>query len=290
MNTLHSLMMNMPGWHEIMTALPVIFSLIIIEGLLSVDNAMAIAALASGLPKHQQKFALRIGILGAYLMRGLSLGFVAYIAHNPWLKILGAAYLLYLMASNLAKKEEEEEGSGKTISKSLLVAVIQIEVMDLSLSLDNVVAAVALDKRLWVVCVGVFIGILALRFVAGYCIKLIEKFPILMKTAFLLIGFVGVTLLVELLGHIEVQSIWKFVGIILITAATLVYDNTKAGKKFLMPLVSVGSPLLRLLDGTLGAAFAPIVWVFGKIKDICLVAGGWVKSLFMKKAPAVVRD
>jgi predicted tellurium resistance membrane protein TerC len=60
--------------------------------------------------------------------------------------------------------------------------------MDLSLSVDNVVVAVAMSPKLWVVCTGVFIGILALRLVAGYCIQLIERYPILEHTAFVLIG------------------------------------------------------------------------------------------------------
>jgi len=78
--------------------------------------------------------------------------------------------------------------------------IVAIEIMDLSLSVDNVVAAVAMSPQLWVVCTGVFIGILALRFVAGACIRLIEKFPILEHTAFILVGYVGFILVYELLS------------------------------------------------------------------------------------------
>ena len=75
----------MPPLNEIIEVLPVIVSLIVIEGLLSVDNALAIAALASHLPKHQQQLALKLGIIGAYLFRGLALFFVSLIISNPWL-------------------------------------------------------------------------------------------------------------------------------------------------------------------------------------------------------------
>src|SRR4051794_29629685 len=91
----------MPSTAELLEVLPVIVSLIVIEGLLSVDNALAIAALASHLPRRQQKLALQLGIVGAYLFRWIVLGFVSLIIANPWLKLLGAAYLIYLMASHL---------------------------------------------------------------------------------------------------------------------------------------------------------------------------------------------
>ncbi len=249
---------------EIVEVIPVIVSLIVIEGLLSVDNALAIAALASHLPKNRQQMALKLGIVGAYAFRGLALFFVSVIIANPWLKIIGAAYLIYLMASNLAEKagEETEEDRHTKRSPGLLLTILRIELMDLSLSVDNVVAAVALDKRLWVICIGVFIGILALRFLAGYCIKLIEKFPILESTAFLLIGFVGVILLVEIgfelsHRHLEIQSSQKFIGIVAIIALSLFYDRSKIGRALIRPLVTIGVPIMVALDKFIGVLFWP---------------------------------
>jgi YkoY family integral membrane protein len=282
MTMIQNLLHHLPSLHELGTAIPVILSLILIEGLLSVDNAMAIAAMASHLPKDKQKTALKLGIIGAYLFRGICLAFVAFIAGNPWLKGFGALYLIYLMTEHLTKSSEEDiHGGGKAIAaRSLLATVVQIEVMDLSLSLDNVVAAVALDKRLWVVCLGVFIGILALRFVAGYCIKLIERFPILKETAFLLVGFVGLILSVELtleyLGiHYHIDSVQKFVGIVTITAASLWYGESAVGKKILGPLVAVGKVALKVTDTVLSVVFTPITWSFGKAKALCrCVSGG----------------
>ena len=62
-----------PSSAECTDAFPVILSLIIIEGLLSVDNALAIAAMASHLPEPQKRKALRWGIIGAYGFRGIAL-------------------------------------------------------------------------------------------------------------------------------------------------------------------------------------------------------------------------
>jgi YkoY family integral membrane protein len=257
----------------ILDALPVIISLIIIEGLLSVDNALAIAAMASHLPGKQKYWALRVGIIGAYVFRGLALLLAQFIIENPWLKLLGAAYLIHLMAHHFATRhktlaaeaaiaEAEAKGEavaavGKVVQRGFWGTVASIELMDLSLGVDNVVAAVALSDQFWVVCTGVFIGILALRFVAGHCIKLIEKFPVLEHTAFLLIGFVGFILVFELVFHQDIHTTEKFIGIVAIIAFTVWYSKSAGLRKIMSPVNVVLMAPVRLYDMTLGA----VIWV-----------------------------
>jgi len=263
-----------PSATTIIEALPVIFSLILIEGLLSVDNALAIAALASHLPAKQQQLALKLGIIGAYAFRGLALLFVSQIIENPWLKILGSIYLVWLMASNLVGKDESpEEAKAHHHRPGLVATILQIEFMDLTLSLDNVVAAVALDKRLWVICSGVFIGILALRFLAGLCIGLIKKFPVLEKTAFLLIGFVGCILLTELTlestgVHFHITSYQKFGGILVILALSLGYERNAALRAVIGPVLMAGKPILILIDKAVILIFWPLWRVFAVLKSL----------------------
>ncbi len=265
----------MPTIAELGEAFPVIVSLIIIEGLLSVDNALAIAAMARHLPEAQQKLALRWGIIGAYGFRGLCMAFAAWIIENPWLKIGGAVYLVYLMCKHFSDAEEEgaEGGVGEVAAKGLIATIFSIELMDLSLSVDNVVAAVAMSPKLWVVCTGVFIGILALRFVAGFCLKLIEKFPILEETAFLLIGYVGFILVFELLsdpasglqvlpGPVHVSALQKFIGIVLIMAVSILYSKSLAFQKVLRPLLKVFSPLMWLVSHLVGFVLTVLFWPF----------------------------
>lgn len=230
----------------------IVLSLILIEGLLSVDNALGIAAMASHLPKHLQKPALRWGIVGAYLFRGIALATVAWLMHNMWVKWLGSLYLLYLASEHLQLHPTEEghssnEGKKKVSGKGFLATILSIELMDLSLSLDNVVAAVGLingarnipeELHIWVVCLGVFIGILALRIVAGWCIGIIERHPILNYTAFLLVGFVGMALVLELsldacgiVWHMGIGL--KFSVIAVIVALTLLYESKIGVRKAL---------------------------------------------------------
>lgn len=241
----------------------VIAGLVLIEGLLSVDNALGIAAMASHLPKHQQKAALRWGLVGAYLFRGIALALVSWLMHNEWVKWIGALYLIYLASSHLrlmgsGSGQKHQQGHlAQTVGKSFIATICSIELMDLTLSLDNVVAAVGMvnnvreipdELHLWVVCLGVFIGIAALRIVAGWCIGVIEHHPILGYTAFLLVGFVGLSLCVEM-GLESVGIAWhmgivmKFCSITAIVALSLCYERYGALRKTLGPAVH----LFRLL-------------------------------------------
>ncbi|MCX8496683.1 MAG: DUF475 domain-containing protein [Akkermansiaceae bacterium] len=267
---------NFPSTPELIGAVPVIISLIIIEGLLSVDNALAIAAMAKHLPGKQKFLALKYGIIGAYLFRGLCMWGAAWIIENPWLKIIGAGYLVYLMAAHFSGKENEDgdndaDGGGKL--RWFWMTVLAIEFMDLSLSVDNVVAAVAISPKLWVVCTGVFIGILALRFLAGVCMKLIEKFPVLEKTAFLLIGYVGFILLAELTLHIGVGPLGKFIGICIILALSLIYERAAIMQKLLaVPFRIVSWPMKGYS------------WIVGSVLSLIFLPFRFVVGLFRKPA------
>ncbi len=224
---------------EILTSLPIILSLIVMEGLLSVDNALGIAAMARHLPPRQRALAMRWGIFGAYAFRGLALVFANSFAHVDWVRWLGAAYLLYLMVAHFGSWQSQQDNHPPVQERSLFATIMAINLLDLSLSVDNVLAAVALDNRLWVICTGVFIGILVLRFAAGYCIQMIEKYPILEHTAFLLIGYVGVLLVIELLEHFEVAAWEKFLGVVVILWVSLTYARQPAWQRVLGPVLRV---------------------------------------------------
>jgi predicted tellurium resistance membrane protein TerC len=79
--------------------------------------------------------------------------------------------------------------------------VALVELMDLAFSIDNVFAAVAFTDNIVLICLGVFIGILAMRFVAQGFVKLMEKFPFLETIAFIVIGVLGLKLTASLLTH-----------------------------------------------------------------------------------------
>lgn len=239
MEFLASLGVDLSTWGPAITAaLPVIISLVILEGLLSVDNAMVLAAMVQHLPGKQKQLALKLGIIGAYVFRGLSLLFVSWIIAIPGLRLIGGLYLIHLMTSHLGIAEEGEEGAAKPTGKGFWATVIAVEIADLMFSIDNVVAAVAMSDKLWVVVTGVFIGIAAMRFVAGVFVRLIEKFPILNQIAFLLVGFVGVQLCIEqFIPHWELTELQKFSGIMAIIVGGLAYDRFTILQKVFGPIV-----------------------------------------------------
>jgi tellurite resistance protein TerC len=252
---------------QLLEALPVIAMLILIEGLLSVDNALAIAAMASHLPGKQKLMALRLGIIGAYAFRGLALALASWIIENEWVKWFGAAYLVYLMCSHLTQPKDDDGDPLKVKKKpGLFMTIVQIELMDLSLSVDNVVAAVALapknpvtgKEEMWVVYVGVFIGILALRLLAGYSLKMLQKYPVLAHTAFILVGYVGFILIAELMFHFHVHSWEKFIGVVIITSLTILYEKHTFVQTILGPVVKIAYPIMRGFAVILDTVFWPL--------------------------------
>jgi len=208
MDFLHTLLGD-----DIQAGLLVILNLIVIESLLSVDNAAVLATMVLDLPKEQREKALKYGIIGAYVFRGLCLMIAGWLVKVWWLKPLGGLYLLYLAFDYFKNKgadkgDEAVDKNSSWIYKSTVgllgnfwSTVALVEVMDLAFSIDNVFAAVAFTDHMFLIYTGVFIGILAMRFVAQGFVKLMEKYIFLETIAFIVIGVLGVKLSASLYTH-----------------------------------------------------------------------------------------
>lgn len=204
-------------WNDIVAhplpSLMVVLNLIVIESLLSVDNAAVLATMVLDLPESQRSKALKYGIIGAYVFRGICLLLASFLLQFWWLKVLGGLYLLYLSLAyfikQFRKKGEEishdsEIPPRKTWFRFLgpfWSTVLMVEIMDLAFSLDNVFAAVAFSPNLLLIWIGVFIGILAMRFVAQAFVKLMERYPFLEFNAYLVIFVLGLKLGFSLFTH-----------------------------------------------------------------------------------------
>lgn len=207
-------------------SLAIIGNLIIIESLLSVDNAAVLATMVMDLPQNQRNRALRYGIWGAYIFRGLAMLFAAFLIKIWWLKPLGGVYLLYLVydwwkgKQTESKEDDFIDKQGNWLYKATVgslgnfwATVALVELMDMAFSIDNVFAAVAFTPNIILVCIGVFIGILAMRFVAQGFVKLMEKYTFLETSAFVVIGILGIKLLLSLYEHFYSDSpLGKFLG------------------------------------------------------------------------------
>ena len=195
-------------------AILIILNLIIIESLLSVDNAAVLATMVMDLPKEQREKALKYGIIGAYVFRGICLVLAAWLVKIWWPKAIGGLYLIYLFINYFYTKstpKKEDDTLNKEENKiykytiglfgKFWSTVILVEIMDLAFSIDNVFAAVAFTDNIYLIWIGVFIGILAMRFVAQSFVKLMEKYPFLEKAAFIVIGILGTKLLLSFPAH-----------------------------------------------------------------------------------------
>lgn len=172
--------------------------LVILEGLLSFDNALALAAMVKHLPEQQRKRALTYGMAGAFIFRLGALSIVTYLMTAYWVKWVGGAYLVWLAASHFFVKKEPENLIGKEVSAiSFWRTILLVELTDIAFSIDSILAAVAVSSKLWVVVIGGVLGIVAMRFAATVFVGLIERYPKLEHSAFILVAIVGAKLILE---------------------------------------------------------------------------------------------
>jgi YkoY family integral membrane protein len=185
-----------------------------------------LATMVMDLPQKQREKALKYGIWGAYFFRGLAMIFAAFLIKIWWLKPLGGIYLLYLVY-DWYKTKQTESTEDDTIDKesnwlykltvgslgTFWATVCLVELMDMAFSIDNVFAAVAFTPNIILVCIGVFIGILAMRFIAQWFVKLMEKYSFLETAAFVVIAILGIKLTLSLFEHFYPESsISAFLG------------------------------------------------------------------------------
>jgi tellurite resistance protein TerC len=244
--------------NEIWPIFVIVLQLIFLEGILSIDNAAVIGALVTPLPVdksviwpkplqrigewlypilgNQRLAALRVGLLGAYTGRGLMLFLTSFLIHNSWIKLVGAAYLIHLAFDNLEDMSgggsEETEEVAPIKVQSFWSTVLTVEVMDLIFSIDNVVAAVSLSDKIWVVMLGVAIGILTMRFAAGIFSYAVEREPILQQAAYILVFNIGVELILDQVWHIEIPDLVRFGISVATILLALAYAHIPALQKF----------------------------------------------------------
>jgi YkoY family integral membrane protein len=173
--------------------------LIILEGLLSFDNALALAAMVKHLPHNQQKKALTYGIFGAYGFRFTALAFLTYLMRSYWVKFLGGGYLIWMAMHHFFGPPEEDESKtdAQALSRKFWKMVVFVELTDITFSMDSILASVAVSKKFWVVFTGGVLGITMMRFVSGLFIRAIEVFPKLERSAYLLVLIVGLKMVME---------------------------------------------------------------------------------------------
>jgi YkoY family integral membrane protein len=188
----------------------IFITILVLESILSIDNAAVLAVVVNKSlsdPKERKK-AMTYGIVGAYLFRGLSLLAVGWILYNPlfgiWAKLIGGFYLLKLVYSYFWGDSDGDPNTGWAVKFGTLLGlnifwqtVVAVEFLDMAFSIDNLLAVVSLTDKMLVIIVAVFLGILFMRFIAQKFSILMEKFPKLESTAFIVILLLGLKLILS---------------------------------------------------------------------------------------------
>ena len=191
--------------------LVVLVVLVVLEGLLSIDNAVILGLLARRVAKDRQGRALTYGLIGSFACRLVAIAAAAWLLKWDFVKVIGGSYLLFIAVKHLFFSPPEpppgadDTGGGRSFWRT----VLSIQITDAAFAIDSILAAIALvgpaktpgiHPKLWVVILGGLIGVALMRVAAGLFIRLLERFPRFEVAGYLLVCVVGLKLLADWVG------------------------------------------------------------------------------------------
>lgn len=185
----------------------IVVALLLLEAVLSFDNAAVLAAMVRKLPMKDRKKALLYGLVGAYGLRFAAILLASFLIANPILKVIGGGYLLFIGVKHFIgvmrhkqdhHKAHELRQPGFLVRMgvpALLIVIIQIELIDLAFAIDQVIVAVAFTPKIWLIVIASFVGILFLRLAAAIIARVMDWLPLLEHMAYVAVSYVGVKLI-----------------------------------------------------------------------------------------------
>lgn len=170
--------------------------IIILNLVLSGDNAVVIALATRKLDPGQCKKAIFIGTAGAVVLRILLMFVAMELLMIPFVKIVGSLLLFYI-ALDLLKSNNEEDSTTKSHA-TFIGAVRTIIIADLVMSLDNVLAIAGVaDGEMVLAIFGLIISIPIVIFCSQIIIKLMDRFPLVIWIGALLIAYTAGNMFIE---------------------------------------------------------------------------------------------
>src|SRR5579859_1383012 len=214
--------------------------LVLLEGLLSADNALVLAVLVLGLPEEHQQKALRYGMVGAFAFRTVAVLLAVGLIKIAIVKLIGATYLLYLSYSHFFRSGDSEQRRAIKPAMPWLgltafwATVVKVELTDAVFAVDSILVAVAMSPKTWVILSGGILGIIMMRLVIGQLLVVVRTYPALVDGAFIIIAWVAIKLIVEFLRaegfiHLEINKWFSFGLIVAIFALSYVYARRHGG-------------------------------------------------------------
>jgi YkoY family integral membrane protein len=200
--------------------------LVALEGLLSADNALVLAVLVLGLPKHEQRKALRYGIIGAFAFRVAAILLASYLIQLRVVMLIGALYLFWLPYHHFfGRGDANERRTPKKATpwlglSAFWATVVKVELTDIVFAVDSILVAVAMSQKLWVIITGGILGVIAMRLVIGQMLVLVNRYPAIVDGAFIIIAWVATKLVVQFLhgsGYLEFEvPTWMSLAVIVV--------------------------------------------------------------------------
>ena len=174
-----------------------VFKIIIIDLLLSGDNAVVIALACRNLPLEQRKQGILAGVVGAILLRIVLTFFAVSLLSLPYLKLVGALLLVWI-GIKLILPEQEGHGEGNIKADTRLWGAVKtIIIADFVMSLDNVLGvAAAAHGNAWLLVFGLLVSIPLIAWSSQLVLKLIDRFPFIIYAGGALLGYVAGEMLV----------------------------------------------------------------------------------------------
>ena len=212
--------------------------IILIDILLSGDNAVVIALACRNLPPRQRRLGIFWGVTGAIFLRVTLTFFAVSLLAIPYLKIVGAALLLWI-GVKLVQPQDDGEGHEIRAVANLLGAIRTIIIADFVMSLDNVIAvAAAARDSLFLLIFGLALSIPLMVWASQLILRLMDRFPSIIVVGGALLGWVGLSMAV----HDPVVKDW--------VAAQAAWLNWVAPAAGAVLVVAIGKSLsLRAVPG-----------------------------------------
>ena len=174
-----------------------VFKIIVIDLLLSGDNAVVIALACRNLPEAQRRKGILFGVGGAIGLRIVLTFFAVNLLALPYLKLIGALLLLWI-GIKLILPEEEHDASSIKADTRLFGAIKTIIIADFVMSLDNVLGVAAAAKgNVSLLVFGLVISIPLIAWSSQLVLKLIDRFPFIIYAGGALLGYVAGEMLVS---------------------------------------------------------------------------------------------
>ncbi len=170
------------------------FNIIIIDLILSGDNAVIIGMAARNLPEAQRKKAILIGAGAAVFLRAALTAIAAYLLNIPLLMTVGGLLLLWIAVKLLVEQEEE---SHVTVGTNMRNAVKTIIIADVVMSLDNVLAvAGAAHGNFYLILFGLALSIPIIMWGSKLVANILNRFPWLVYVGSAILGYTAGDLIV----------------------------------------------------------------------------------------------